>query len=184
MAAVEDGLTNIRILETGFGTGLNALLVWDFALRHPDLQLSYLGFECYPVKPDMVDALNYPEQLTFPREEFQRMHSLAWGIDHRLANNFSFQKREADFAQALDSLATGERADVLFFDAFAPASQPELWQPPLLAKCYHALRPGGLFVTYCAKGQFKRDLRDVGFKVEPLPGPPGKREMTRGRKSE
>lgn len=179
---LDNGLTEINILETGFGTGLNALLVWEAARLHPGVQLNYLGLERYPVAGELVNALNYPAQTGCSETDFRRLHELAWGEQHLPGANFSFRKQEIDFAEALAGLPASDRADVLFFDAFAPASQPELWEQPLLTLCYEALRPGGVLVTYCAKGQFKRDLRSVGFTVEPLPGPPGKREMTRARK--
>jgi len=185
-AGLEDrlsaGLTEINILETGFGTGLNALLAWEMARSHPGVRFNYLGLERYPVDGDLVNSLNYPAQTGCSEADFKRLHDLPWGEEHLLDPNFSFRKQQIDFTEALSGLSASDRADVLFFDAFAPASQPELWQPPLLSLCYEALRPGGVLVTYCAKGQFKRDLRSVGFSVEPLPGPPGKREMTRARK--
>lgn len=185
-AGLEDrlaaGLTEIHILETGFGTGLNALLVWDLARSHPEVQFHYLGLERYPVNASLIGRLNYPEQIGCSPTDFQRLHDLSWEDEHLLTDNLRFRKKQMDFTEALSSLPVADQADVLFFDAFAPASQPELWEPPLLTLCFKAMCPGGVFVTYCAKGQFKRDLRDAGFIVEPLHGPPGKREMTRGRK--
>ena len=179
--AVDRGLSEIAIIETGFGTGLNALLSWDFARRHPQLSISYRGLELHPLLPEVAATLNYPATVPFPPRNFQQLHSAGWN-EWDTQGNFRFRKEDIDFSTGLARLEKEHRADVLYFDAFAPSSQPELWETPLLGICFAALRPGGVLVTYCAQGQFKRNLRAVGFEVEPLPGPPGKREMTRARR--
>jgi tRNA U34 5-methylaminomethyl-2-thiouridine-forming methyltransferase MnmC len=113
-------------------------------------------------------------------KDFHDLHDCGWEERLQLDANFSLHKRRADYLNDTDRPYTPGEIDLLFYDAFAPSSQPEFWEPEGLAVSFEALRSGGSLVTYCAKGQFKRNLRTVGFKVVPLPGPPGKREMTKG----
>jgi len=164
----------ISVLEFGFGTGLNALLSYQLAeaLHRP---VYYEGMEAYPVAASLVEQLNYAEQLGIAPSIFQELHAASWGDTHALGAYFSFRKIEMSF-EHLDAEAA---FDVIYFDAFAPSAQAELWEAPLLQKAYRALRPRGYLVTYCAKGVVKRTLKSLGFRLETLPGPPGKREMTR-----
>lgn len=166
----------ITILEMGFGTGLNALLVRQHALEYTSTDFDYYTYERYPISLDQATKLNYPEQLDVDRELFDGLHSAEWDRPQSLDPNFTLHKLTADFQSGP---TTGPRADVLFYDAFAPECQPELWTEAAMRHCARLLRPGGILVTYCAKGQFKRNLRAAGFAVQALPGPPGKREMTR-----
>lgn len=175
------GVGEVNILEIGFGTGLNALLSWQLALTYPTIQFNFRTFEQYPISTATALALNYPQLLKFAQEDFMQLHTSPWNVPVRLANNFSFTKLQEDFFVGLNGHEQ-QWAHVIFYDAFAPASQPELWESEILQHCYDTLASDGVLVTYCAKGQFKRNLKSVGFQVEPLPGPPGKREMTRGRK--
>ena len=175
--------TKVDILEMGFGTGLNALLVKQFAIERPDLTLTYSALERFPITLEDAGELNYPSILGIERPDYLQLHRLP--VDdrpHRVADNLTLAKSDRDFLEGMPAAWARGRFDVLFYDAFAPSSQPELWAPEALDRCYGALRPNGVLVTYCAKGQFKRDLRSAGFTVEPLPGPPGKREMTRAWK--
>ena len=172
-------LTHINVLEMGLGTGLNALLTRQYAAQHTDIQFSYYAFERYPISEAAAGELNYPLTLSVTEDYFIRFHTCPAGEVHKFDANFKFAKSETDFLEGLPGYFTKGEFDVVFYDAFAPNSQPELWSVAALQQCYDALREGGVFVTYCAKGQFKRDLRSVGFAVEALPGPPGKREMTR-----
>ena len=174
-----EGPAEVRILEMGFGTGLNALLVRDFARRHPAIPFTYHTLERFPLTEDAVGRLNYPEQLDLPASDLLELHERSWETLHALGDNFTFCKSRNDWLQRPPADWTVRPMDLIFYDAFAPASQPELWTPAAMAIAFDLLRPGGTLVTYCAKGQFKRDLRAVGFTVEALPGPPGKREMTR-----
>lgn len=170
----------LNVLEMGFGTGLNALLLRRLAAGHPATAFAYVGFERYPLELGTVEQLNYAEVLAGPQEQFLELHRAAAGQPHGLDPNFSLTVHHADWlAPTAKELLPPASQDVIFYDAFAPGSQPELWAPPALARCAHWLREGGVLVTYCARGQFKRDLRAAGFLVEALPGPPGKREMTR-----
>lgn len=167
----------IRILEFGFGTGLNAVLSYQIAeeLKRP---VYYEGMEAYPVSMDFVDQLNYPDQLGIESSLFRQLHELNWDERHELSPNFTFRKVQTRF----EEMNYETEFDVIFFDAFAPNAQADLWEAPLLRKAFKALRPRGYLVTYCAKGVVKRTLKAIGFKVETLPGPPGKREMIRGVK--
>ncbi|OAV44485.1 tRNA (5-methylaminomethyl-2-thiouridine)(34)-methyltransferase MnmD [Lewinella sp. 4G2] len=177
------GVSQINILEMGFGTGLNALLTQLAIKDHPEVNVTYYAYERYPLGIAPAAALNYPQELDVAEADFLRLHEVPTdGLAHEIAPNFSLAKVQADFLDGLPSHWAAVNFDLLYYDAFAPASQPELWTPVAMDLAHAALADGGIFVTYCAKGQFKRDLRDAGFTVEPLPGPPGKREMTRGRK--
>ena len=173
-----DRPATIRVFEMGFGTGLNALLLREYAARNPQLQFVYTGYEQFPVPPEVLAALNYPEQLGIERSRLEDLHQKDWGRALRLDPNYQITVYKDNFLAAdLSPLAATQ--DVIFYDAFAPNNQPELWSTMALERAFTLLRPAGVLVTYCAKGQFKRDLRSVGFAVEALPGPPGKREMTR-----
>ncbi|MEM6379768.1 MAG: MnmC family methyltransferase, partial [Bacteroidota bacterium] len=140
--------------------------------------ISYTGIEAYPISMDLAANLNYPQLLQASEAVYFQFHQAEWEVEHQIDPQFKFRK----ILGQIEDQSFREAFDVLFFDAFAPTAQPELWEEALLKKAYHALRPGGIFVTYCAKGVVKRTLKSIGFKVETLPGPPGKREMTRGIK--
>lgn len=167
----------ISILEYGFGTGLNAYLSFLCAQQHQRV-ISYTGIEAFPISQELAATLNYPQVLQVPASTYLQLHELDWGTLHHLSAHFSFTK----ILGQIEDQVFNAQFDVLFFDAFAPTAQPELWEERLLQKAFQALKPGGIFVTYCAKGVVKRTLKSIGFKVEALPGPPGKREMTRGIK--
>ncbi|WP_420460952.1 tRNA (5-methylaminomethyl-2-thiouridine)(34)-methyltransferase MnmD [Neolewinella sp.] len=176
-AGLEDLLAThatIPILEMGFGTGLNALLVRQLADLNPSIDFHYTTYEQYPVSPRQVRKLNFPEVLACPPAWLYELHDADWETVHHLTPNFTLLKHRQDFLAGPQ-----DAAQVIFYDAFAPEQQPELWTVAAMEHCYRLLAPGGRLVTYCAKGQFKRNLRAVGFRVEGLPGPVGKREMTR-----
>ena len=176
-AGLEDLLatqTIIRILEMGFGTGLNALLVRQVADLNPSISFHYTTYERYPVSPQRVRQLNYPEVLCCPPAWLHELHDADWDTAQPLAPNFTLLKHRRDFLAGPQ-----DAAQVIFYDAFAPEQQPELWTVAAMERCHRLLAPGGRLVTYCAKGQFKRNLRAAGFRVEGLPGPIGKREMVR-----
>ncbi len=169
----------IAILEVGFGTGLNAFMTWLEAERR-NLHVHYVGIEAYPIPADDADTLNYADQLDKPNRlaDFKRLHHCAWDRSARLSEHFSLHKKQI----RLEAFRTTQRFDLVYFDAFAPQAQPELWTERILGLMYRVLKPEGALVTYCAQGAFKRTLKKVGFEVEGLEGPPGKREMTRGLK--
>ena len=165
----------LYVLEMGLGTALNALLTWQVAKENPGLTVHYTSFETHPVGPERAAHLNYPALLDLPPEDFLELHRLPFGWEHPLPGDFYFTKRREDFLSAPPAATF----DLIYYDAFAPEQQPELWTAEAMLHCRRWLRPGGSLVTYCAKGQFKRNLRSAGFAIEALPGPVGKREITR-----
>ena len=165
----------VRVLGVGFGTGLNAFMTLLEAQR-TGRQVHYETIEAFPISPDLAESLNFAEILGVPekRGDFLRLHTEAWGHEIEF-DRFHFKKHRI----RLEEFSGTDRFDVIYFDAFAPNAQPELWEATIFQNMYRLLRPGGVLTTYCAKGVVKRTLRAVGFEVEALPGPPGKREMTR-----
>ncbi len=177
---LETATPTIRVAELGFGTGLNAYLLAIESENHPTISFEYLGLERYPLAVEIAQQLNYPSLLDRPSDTLLlELHQRSWEETHPLRPNFSFRKVAADF---LAAELPKNWAHCLFFDAFAPSSQPELWEPDALRKAADTLAVGGHLVTYCAKGVVKRSLAALGLSVTPLPGPPGKREMTRATK--
>lgn len=177
---LEDDPTEINIVEMGFGTGLNAYLTLLEAQRFPDRIFRYLTLEKYPIDEAVVQQLNYPELLGQPDHiYFSALHGAEWEREVTITDNFFFHKRREDL---LEANLPADWAHCVFFDAFAPGSQPELWETEALKRMVDCLRPGGNLTTYCAKGVVKRSLRSLDLTVEALPGPPGKREMTRAVK--
>lgn len=179
---LEKDPAQLRILEMGFGTGLNAFLVSLIAEERPGIKFFYQSFEQFPLPSEVTDGLNYPAVLEVPPSKLRSLHEAKWEEPTMLSDNFSFAKYQTEFPRKSAAIIAEEWADIIFYDAFAPASQPELWGQETMKECFRLLSDGGLLVTYCAKGQFKRDLKSVGFRVECPAGPPGKREMTRGVK--
>ncbi len=169
---------SVSILEAGFGTGLNALLTLIEANRH-QVQAHYETIEAYPLTPRQAGLLNYPSLLgEEAAAHFMQLHEANWEEAHAITPYFSFRKRLQRFEDIRDEQAF----DIVYFDAFAPGAQPELWEEAVLEKMYKALKSEGILVTYCAKGAVKRTLKNLGFTIEALKGPPGKREMTRAIK--
>ena len=165
----------IRILEVGFGTGLNALLSASWAEMN-NQSIHYIGIEAKPLSPELCFQLDYPRHIGQNVEKiYNALIRCDWEMDNQLTTHFSIQKREVK----IQDFAAVENVDLIYFDAFGPRVQAEMWEYPILEKMYQSLNAGGALVTYCAQGQFKRDLKSVGFILESLPGPPGKREMTR-----
>jgi len=175
----KEGLKNISILEMGFGTGLNPLMT--LMQMSPDTNICFETIEAYPLSRDRFIALNYPEvlQLTdLETEHFLKMHQAASMDAVTLGDEFRFTK----YIQKIEDFEPSMEFDLVYYDAFAPTSQEELWTPELMAKIYEMCSEDAILVTYCAKGSFKRALRSAGFEVEALDGPEGKREMTRAKK--
>ena len=167
----------LSVFEVGFGTGLNALLTFQYA-RQFQRSIHYNSIEPATLPKEVWSKLNYAASLN-GLEEFKALHLGLWDIEKMLDPNFTFTKLRITLQEIEVEPSTW---DVVYFDAFAPSKQPELWSVPLLGKVLQGLTPGGLMVTYCAKGQLKRDLKSLGFSVETLPGPPGKKEMVRAIK--
>ncbi len=168
----------VSILEVGFGTGLNALLT---AMHASDNQVSilYATLEKYPLDPSLLFRLNYPAMTgTGGRELFEAIHNAPWEKPVNLTQWFTLEKRLMD-------LTTGSVEglfDLVYFDAFGPGKQPEMWSREVMQKITAVTHTGTVFVTYSAKGELKRTLRSLGFEVALLPGPPGKRVITRAVK--
>lgn len=169
----------IRILEVGFGTGLNALITLHEAQKK-DLIIHYTGVEAYPVSLEEIEELDYAGELDLDQldQVYRDMHLCRWEIPVRLTPEFTLTKQKKDFSRISDEL----EYDLIYFDAFGPRVQPELWTEQIFTKMFNALKPNGVLVTYSAKGSVRRAMQTVGFIVERLPGPPGKREMLRANK--
>jgi tRNA U34 5-methylaminomethyl-2-thiouridine-forming methyltransferase MnmC len=169
----------ISILEIGFGTGLNAFITF-LESQKLNQSIDYVGVEAYPVSPEEVLLMNYVPALRAENERgiFDKMHECNWEEQIILRNDFVFTKRN-QFFQDIDDL---EKFDLIYFDAFGYRVQPELWSTVIFEKMYKALKPNGILVTYAARGVIKRSMVEVGFTVEKLAGPPGKREMFRASK--
>lgn len=167
---------NPHILEIGFGTGLNAFLTLLDADKN-QRKIRYTGIERYPLSTECLHSLNYPSLICPERaDDYYRMHESAWDSPVEITPYFELLKQKADFTQM--ELPYG--FDLVYFDAFAPEKQPEMWNQKLFDNLYNSLNPGGILTTYCAKGVVRRMLQTAGFHVERLPGPPqGKREILR-----
>ena len=172
---------SLHILEIGFGTGLNALLTLMHAEKS-SVNLLYEGVEAYPVSSEELAQLNYLEAADAQVFEavFEKMHQTPWEQTETITEAFQLKKRK----QTFETLEDQDQHDLIYFDAFGARVQPELWEEPIFEKMYRALKAGGVLVTYAAKGSVRRAMQAVGFKVERLPGPPGKREMLRAVKIE
>lgn len=166
----------IQILEMGFGSGLNALLTWNFAQLHQK-KVEFTTFEKFPLEADIVHQLHFAT-VDDEADKLLQLHQSSWGLPTRFSEFFTLTKINDDFLNC----AFQNKFHLVYYDAFAPSAQPELWTPAVFELIYNALGQDGMLVTYCAKGQVKRDLKSVGFNVETLPGPPGKREMIRAVK--
>lgn len=168
------------IFEMGFGTGLNALLT---LIEADKLQrtIMYETVEAFPLEAAITEKLNYCEALTQDSRQtvFEKLHAVEWNKTHTITDLFSFKKIHT----SLDNYIPGEPIDIIFYDAFAPSAQPELWTQEVFERLLPMLAPDGILVTYCSKGDVRRALIAAGFKVEKIQGPPGKREMVRARKT-
>jgi tRNA U34 5-methylaminomethyl-2-thiouridine-forming methyltransferase MnmC len=167
----------LTILEIGFGTGLNAFITLLEA-ESRKLNIDYIGVEAYPVAIDEVAKLNYPKELNAKANLFTDLHEAPWNEKVSITTNFSLDKKQIHF----ENIAIKNQFDLIYFDAFGARLQPELWTEVIFERMYRALKSQGYLVTYSAKGSVRRAMQAVGFEVERLPGPPGKREMLRARK--
>ncbi|WP_299321057.1 tRNA (5-methylaminomethyl-2-thiouridine)(34)-methyltransferase MnmD [uncultured Porphyromonas sp.] len=174
----------LRCFEVGFGTGLNALLSWMEAERSHRL-IHYYSIERYPIPAELyrqlhyelstADALSTAGGAEDSHSTLMRLHEAAWDEDVTLSRYFVLHKISGD----LNALPFPSALDLVYYDAFSPESQPELWREELFAQLRRCCRPGAILTTYCAKGEVRRRLERSGFSVERLPGPPGKREVLR-----
>jgi len=166
----------IKILEVGFGTGLNVLLTWLQQLRDGK-RIYFETLEKYPLKAEVTDQINAFSSLEL-QQKFKAIHKAEWQQEVALSEGFVLFKNQTD----LTTYQTDKHFDLIYFDAFAPDKQPEMWTITIFEKMYASLSRGGVLVTYSAKGSVRRTLQAVGFRVERLPGPPHKREMLRAVK--
>lgn len=177
--ASKDFSNQLGILEIGFGTGLNAIITLIEADRH-QLNIDYHGVEAYPIQVDEINSLDYVEALSEKEYDsiFKKLHRVSWEEQHLITNRFSLKKRKQFFSEIEDK----DQFNLIYFDAFGARVQPELWTEDIFQKMHRALKSEGVLVTYSAKGSVRRAMQAVGFTVERLPGPPGKREMLRASK--
>ncbi|WP_462279969.1 tRNA (5-methylaminomethyl-2-thiouridine)(34)-methyltransferase MnmC2 [Salinivirga cyanobacteriivorans] len=166
----------LRVLEIGMGTGLNALLT--FADREKEQEIFYTALEKYPLPETVTGKLNYAQLVGVGEEILGRIHRSAWESWQEIGPGFHLKKLEID----LHSWKPTETYDLVYFDAFGPDKQPDMWSVPIYQTIYNAMNPNGLLLTYTAKGAVRRGLQEVGFEVERLQGPPGKKHMTRAGK--
>jgi tRNA U34 5-methylaminomethyl-2-thiouridine-forming methyltransferase MnmC len=168
----------LRILEVGFGTGLNALLT-AIVSKSGNREVFYTSVEKYPLNDEMTGSLNHYEFAgENGKEIFRLIHSAPWNKSIKICRNFFLEKTEADFT----NFALNGKFDLIYFDAFGPDKQPEMWTMEIFSKIALATCTNGVLVTYSAKGEVKRSLKSCGFEVTLLPGPPGKRQMIRAFK--
>lgn len=169
----------LRIFEMGFGTGLNALLTLIQA-ESQQQKIHYQAVEAFPLEPALSSQLNYTEQLQRPdlATVFHQLHAAPWAQPIVLSPWFTLLK----FHSTLFDLPAIEPVHLIYYDAFAPGAQPELWTSDAFGLLFNMLLPGGILVTYCSKGDVRRAMQAAGFLVEKIPGPPGKREMVRAHR--
>ncbi len=169
----------ISILELGFGTGLNVLLTWKNIVDIDTVHVDYHSFDVYPLPEDVLNACVYEDHLKIPTSISKNILTSDWDKLIEVDSRFTLTKHNKDI---LEEALPDNYFDIVYFDAFSPESQPELWSASLFEKIYESMTGQAVLVTYCAKGEVKRILKKIGFTLESLPGPPGKREMTRATK--
>lgn len=165
---------DLSVLEIGFGTGLNAILTYDYA-KNNNIYIKYHCLETFPLSLDVINELNYKNEISeFDLSVFNKLHSSQWNNVIEINNIIQLNK----YNISLQEYTSDNKFDVIYYDAFGPRAQKEMWEKPLFMKLFNMLKSGGRLVTYCAMGQFKRDLKACGYEVFSVEGPPGKREMT------
>ena len=167
----------LSILEIGFGTGLNAFLTLLESIK-TNQKINYTSVERYPLNKNVYHRLNY-HNILGEKELFLKLHEVAWNEHQKINKCFCLKKLKDD----LQNITFDSFFDLVYFDAFSPKVQPELWTIGIFRKISNHMKPGAILTSYSAKGEVKRTLEACGFKVERIPGPPGKREMIRGIKS-
>ncbi len=171
-------LKEISILEVGFGAGLNAFMTYFYS-KENTLKINYQSIEAYPVLFADASQLNYTKEFSEQEKMvFNQMHQQECNRVGQISDSFSFIKHLC----LVEEFNSPQKFDVIYFDAFSPSEQPELWSESIFKKMFDLLKVNGVLVTYCAQGQMKRNMKEAGFKVKALPGFGSKREMTRGEK--
>lgn len=168
---------DFSILEVGFGTGLNSFVTAIEAEKNAK-KIHYTTLETTILTSELIEQLNYPEIYPKYQKYFHKIHQVEWNKTEKISAYFSLLKINIDVA----NFQAEHKFDLIYFDAFSPEIQPELWTGSIFEKMYSLLNNRGLLVTYCAKGQVRRNMQQAGFSVERLPGPPGKREMLKATK--
>lgn len=170
---------SLNILEIGFGTGLNAFLTY-IASAKTSKKINYIGVEPYPIDELVYTQMNFADLVGSNKNDvFLKMHQTNWRVPYFINDFFILNKIMEKIEDV--SLMPGQM-QLVYFDAFAPEVQPELWEKEVFEKLYEAMSSNSVLVTYCAKGEVKRNLKQVGFEIESIPGPKGKREITRALK--
>lgn len=177
---LQRGEKAVNIFEMGFGTGLNTALTYKQWIHNKNVLVNYTTIEKYPVPIEIAVQLKYDGITDEPEisKAYVEMHQSAWGSWFNLATGFNVIKVEEDITQYHHK----GHYNLVYFDAFAPSKQAEVWQTKILESLVAAMDRGGVLVTYCAKGEFKRTLKALGLQVEALPGPTGKKQITRAHK--
>jgi tRNA U34 5-methylaminomethyl-2-thiouridine-forming methyltransferase MnmC len=180
LLSLPPNLKDIRIFEMGFGTGLNALLTYYHTIGSTK-HIEYKAIDIFTIGEDIIARLNYPRYLAYPDAGaiFRRIHNSPWQEKTSISDHFELTKVQAK----IEDYDLSGFVDLVYYDAFSPLVQPECWTPEVFDRIYRHMNTDGILVTYSAKGSVKRALKQAGFSVEKLPGPPGKREILRGRKS-
>jgi len=168
---------NIHVFEMGLGTGLNALLTWNEALSLKQ-KIVYHAVELYPLTETEIQSLNYDELILNKSIRLSAIHDTPWNELVELDNYFSFIKTKQD----MQNFATSEKFNIIYFDAFDPNTQPELWTEIIFKKMFSMLYANGILVTYCSKSAVQKAMISAGFTIAKLKGPPGKREIIRATK--
>ncbi len=170
---------SVSVLEIGFGTGLNAFITFLESKKNKQ-KIDFVGVEGFPISPEEVLQMNYVDQLKANQfeSEFKIMHTSDWEENVTISDTFRLIKRK----QLFNDINDKDQFDIIYFDAFGYRVQPELWSVEIFTKMFNALKEGGILVTYACRGPIKNAMKEAGFKIEKLAGPPGKREMLRGWK--
>lgn len=169
---------SIHILEIGFGTGLNTLLTL-IELSGKNIFCEYTGIELYPVPEEIYSLLNYPALLGIPDKIFHSLHQCSWNEKKNISDSFILHKIQTS---AMGIQLNKSYYDLVYFDAFGPDKQPEMWSEEIFRKIFDSMKTGGILTTYSTKGSVKRILKASGFSIEKLQGPAGKREILRAVK--
>jgi len=170
---------SVSVLEIGFGTGLNAFITF-LESQKSNQNIDYVGVEGFPISAEEVLQMNYVNQLNANQFEleFKKMHQSDWEENVTISEHFRLTKRK----QLFNDINDKNQFDIIYFDAFGYRVQPELWSVEIFIIMFEALKEGGILVTYACRGPIKNAMKEAGFQIEKLSGPPGKREMLRGWK--
>jgi len=183
---IEQGLLQttkkeLSVLEIGFGTGLNAYLTYCFA-KNKNISIDYTSLEKYPLNQQEYSKLNYPDSIFAENKIiFNQLHQSEWNKMIQISEGFNLEKCHADLLNF--QFNEIPQFDLVYYDAFGPGKQPEMWTENILHKVAASIKPGGILVTYCAKGTVRRAFSAAGLTMERIPGPKGKKEILRGKKT-